>query len=1670
VYGSANGVFNLSESLFFDNQADQDSDFWNVNDGGGMLYADPLLRAPLNGDFRLSPCPVSPAIDAGTTGCDDQQNGLGVDMGAIETPPFAVPTLTVSPDNAVICTGAVLTLTASSGFQSYLWSTGETSQQISVTAGGAYSVEAVFAPGCSFTASSTVTLNAGLSPDVTVASTSDVVCIGSCATLTASGATSYVWSPATALSATTGAEVVACPTRTTTYTVTGTTPEGCSDTETITVDVQYYPASKRSNIWYFGNMAGADFNTTPSTFLLDGAVNTLEGVATIADENGALLFYTDGIRVWNRNHIIMPNGTGLMGDPSTTQSGVIVPWPNEANRYILFTADNNAEVNGFRYSILDMTLNGGLGDVTVKNTLLFAPSVEKITAVGHANGVDFWVLAHGWNDNTFYAYQVTPAGVNPVPVITSIGAIYQGLSQNAIGQMKVSSDGTLLVSAVFEADLFEVFDFDNASGLISNLRTISGVARKPYGVEFSPDNTKLYIGYYDAISNGLYQFDLINPTVASMFASRVKLSDGVFASLQLGADGGIYCARLSSTTLDVVRYPNESAVGVGYSAGAFSLGGRTSQAGLPNFVQSFFKPFDPQITPADTTICVGDWVTFRTNVLPGLTYRWQRNGADLSGETGSMLLTDQPGDYRVYITNEYGCLYTTTAVLATMPTPNPSVLASPTLLCPQECSQLFAGGADFVTWTPSVGLSSNTIFNPTACPPTSTVYTLTLTNTNGCERVTTMGLGVSRTRNSERANVWQFGSGAGVDFNDPLPVTIAGGQTTGQGGTAVACDDNGDLLFYSDANQIWTRTHALMPSGSGLSGNSAAAQAAVTVPQPGSAIRHYLFYLGAGGTGGLRYAIIDMALNAGLGDAVSTNTNLAAPMSEHLAVVPHSNGTDWWIIVHGWNNSNFLVYRLTAAGVGAPLVSTAGSFVGGVAVNAAGQLAVSPTGQLLAMAVPGSNAVDVLSFDPSTGLVSTLAQFTGLGLAGTPYGVAWSTDGTRIFVSSLAGGLTMLDLMSGGSEAAIVAARTDLTTEPVGALQQGPDGNIWGARPGQNHIGIVYDPNGVAGGPEYASQGLSLGAATSQKGLPTVSVDFYRRYDPLVQSGFDSVLCLGEETNLTLQNHKQGLAYSWQKNGEDIGSGTSLMVSETGYYRIVSQNADGCRDTSAAVEVVVRPLPTLDVTGEGVVCQGIPLSLTVTGADQYVWEPTDGLSCTTCSNPLVSPSANTTYTITGTNTESGCVSTITASVKVNNDPPAQIQIGQTTFCQGTGLQAMRGVPSGGTFAGPGVTQGRYFDPDAAGAGTHTIVYSGTRGGCSFSTQIQLTVRDVPQLTVSVEMPSCATCTDGQIQLSATGGTPNYQYSLNSTPFQFNGLFTGMPAGDYRANVLDANGCLGHLSFTINSPQESCPPPTTLTFWPAQPTLFFAIWPAVSGASGYVLQWRQVGQIAWNTTALLTSPLAIVSGLTELTSYEVQVQTVCPSGSLGPVSSVFTTTTGGGIVVTPCLSPQVLEITVQPTSALVTWADVPGADLYMVQYRQQGSTVWRSVQRSVASVLLPGLTSGTTYQIRVRARCSGLWQAWPAPVQFVTLPGRLAEELTETEDWLVYPNPTQNFVFVQSPKGTVVELYDAIGKRLKQWTVAEETPTRLELDGVASGAYVMVLRSPQRSVSVRLLVD
>lgn len=368
-------------------------------------------------------------------------------------------------------------------------------------------------------------------------------------------------------------------------------------------------SQNEGNIWYFGYGAGLDFNSGTAVAIGNGQLNTLEGCASISDNNGDLLFYTDGSTVYDKNHNIMSNGTGLFGHSSSTQSAIIVKKPESTTSYYIFTVDGMSGNNGgLCYSEVDLTLNGGLGAITnLKNIELFANAAEKVTAIVHDNGSDFWIVAPQHTTNTYYSFFFTNTGISLNPTQS-----YSSTVNHDIGYLLASPDGSKIGSAFYINNRVELFNFDNVTGIISPYLQIPNI-NAPYGLAFSPNNNVLYISG----NNDLLQYDLLASTNSAILSSVQSVGPAITTgtALQLGPDGKIY--HINNTfdfSISRINSPNSMGVACNYVDGAVYLTGNTTTGyGFPTFFSSIFAN---QFAISSTNYCFEDSTEFSVNTSP----------------------------------------------------------------------------------------------------------------------------------------------------------------------------------------------------------------------------------------------------------------------------------------------------------------------------------------------------------------------------------------------------------------------------------------------------------------------------------------------------------------------------------------------------------------------------------------------------------------------------------------------------------------------------------------------------------------------------------------------------------------------------------------------------------------------------------------------------------------------------------------------------------------------------------------------------------------------------------------------------------------------------------------------------------------------------------------------
>jgi WD40 repeat protein len=392
-------------------------------------------------------------------------------------------------------------------------------------------------------------------------------------------------------------------------------------------------AQNENNRWVFG---GAPFPTNPPSLDFNsgapvGVPNvpvpsyySAEAAASVAHSTtGTLLFYTDAQKVFTAGNVAMPNGgatftTDLNGCNSSTQGALILPRPGMPGHYFIFTVDcterfTSPTYSGLSYSEVDMSLNSGAGDIITgnRNLYLWGPPAtnkltEKLTAVRHPNGNDYWVVAHEWSTNNFLSFAVTCNGVNPVPVVSSVGTIHfsgSSFPNEVIGAMKISPDRTrLALVAQGVLNMIEIFNFDANTGIVSNPILLPGNGSQDYGLEFSPNSLRLYVTVYDptpCCSGTLFQYNLAAGGAAAIQASKTQIATSAtigYGGMQLGPDNKIYISRvLQTNTLAVINSPNNLGAACGFSNTGPNLLTRRSNIGLINLVSFQTNPICPPL-------------------------------------------------------------------------------------------------------------------------------------------------------------------------------------------------------------------------------------------------------------------------------------------------------------------------------------------------------------------------------------------------------------------------------------------------------------------------------------------------------------------------------------------------------------------------------------------------------------------------------------------------------------------------------------------------------------------------------------------------------------------------------------------------------------------------------------------------------------------------------------------------------------------------------------------------------------------------------------------------------------------------------------------------------------------------------------------------------------------
>jgi hypothetical protein len=283
----------------------------------------------------------------------------------------------------------------------------------------------------------------------------------------------------------------------------------------------------------------------------------------VSDGAGNMRFYADGLQAVDRVNVPMPNGGGLLAGGSSHNGVLILPRPGTVNQYFLFTIrqwEDNATANPMNYSLVDMTLNGGFGDIVTgqKNLLVSLPGapnemVEGMAAIPHCNGTDWWLVTNGANSGSgkLFVTLVSNAG----PASTTAYPIGIPVPGQGLGSVVASSDGTKIAVCSSSAGTYPnngeiaVYNFNRSTGVPTTVIAPSNTYDGYSDIAFSPNGKLLY---YNTLLSNL-------PEVKQLEIATLQTRDllaGPWTAIKMGPDGLIYISPQSSTRLHCVNFPD----------------------------------------------------------------------------------------------------------------------------------------------------------------------------------------------------------------------------------------------------------------------------------------------------------------------------------------------------------------------------------------------------------------------------------------------------------------------------------------------------------------------------------------------------------------------------------------------------------------------------------------------------------------------------------------------------------------------------------------------------------------------------------------------------------------------------------------------------------------------------------------------------------------------------------------------------------------------------------------------------------------------------------------------------------------------------------------------------------------------------------------------------------
>ncbi len=1248
-----------------------------------------------------------------------------IGMDSVTVTVDTLPVIIMSGDTSV-CAGDCIQISASGG-TTYLWTPGATLSDSTLANPIACPIVTttyyldVANPSLCLSQDS---LTVSVIPLPTVVTNNDTaVCDGNCVQLIATGSTSYVWTPSTGLSNDTIANPLACPLVTTTYVVTGTDTTGCASTDTVTITINPLPIVD----------AGPDQSICVVGSVVIGGAPTGPVGSTYAWTPSATL---------NDTTLANPTATPLV---TTT--------------YTVVVTDTNGCTD---FDVITVTINPApIVDAGPDTTICLGESVIiGGSPTGPASASYLWVPSASLNDDTLANPLATPLVTTQyiVTVTDSNGCIAMDtmlITVNPLPVITTNNDTSVCIGTCVQLNAFGAISYvwTPSTGLSND--TISNPVACPlvtttYIVTGTDAN-----GCFDTASVTISINPL--PIVDAGLDQAICIGDSIIIGGAPTGPAGSSYVWTPSVSLDDDTLANPTAlplVTTTYIVVVTDSNGCIAADTVTITVNALpFADAGP-----DTTVCDGTSLIIGGNPTGpfGSSYLWTPS-ASLDDDTlanPTATPTINPTEYIVIVTDTNGCVSMDSVLISINPLPI-ITSSNDTSLCIGDCYQLNSTGGVSYVWTPSTGLSNDTIFNPVACPLITTTYLVTGTDGNGCMDTASTTITINPLPTITTSN-------------DTAVCIGTCAQLNATGGTAYLWSPGATLSDSTIFNPLACPTVTTTYTVTVTDGNSCSDTASVTItidPLP----------------------VVDAGIDTSIciGDSIQLNATGATS----YAWTPNVNITDTSI-------ANPFVFPTT----------TTTYFVMGTDTNGC----INMDSLIITV-----NTLPVITTSNDTTLcLGDCAQLNAAG--GTGY--LWMPGGTlsdsTIFnpIACPTTNTTYLVTVTDGNNC-VDTASINITINPLPLINAGPDlwlcsgdsiqlnvtggvSYLWTPSLGLSDTTIANPWASPLDTTIYIVIGFDTNGCSSSDTLQII-VDDEVPIDP----GTDTTICAGDTVmlggNPTSPN---GTSFSWFPNGGTLDNDTlpnpMAFPTVTTTYYVVATN-----DTCTAIDsvtITVNPLPIVTAGTDVDICFGDSVQLTATGGLSYSWTPGGSLTDSTIFNPIAFPSDTTEYIVFVTDTN-GCAAF--DSVIVNVNPLPTISAGAaTSVCIGDSIQltATGGVSYVWTPS-TGLSNDTIANPMAFPVVTTTYIVTGTGGlGCSNTDSVTVTVN---QLNIT-DLTDTIICIGEALQLTVNG-PPGATYlwspatDLSSTTI-FNPITTTQVTITYLVTVTDTNGCVDTTSIIVTA--------------------------------------------------------------------------------------------------------------------------------------------------------------------------------------------------------------------------------------------------------------------------------